>query len=73
MKILHPKVISAPQFRLQWLTGYLGLTHLGFSCGIAHSGIGLISFFQEFSAGINKTFILAGVLGTKASKGLKVL
>ena len=30
-------------------------------------------FFQEFSAGINKTFILAGVLGTKASKGLKVL
>ena len=43
---------------LQWLAGYLGLTWS--SCGMVHGGKGLIFVFQEFSASINKAFILAG-------------
>ena len=35
------------------------------SCGVAHSGKGLISVFREFSASIGKNFILAGGLGTR--------
>ena len=37
------------------------------SCGVAHSGKGLISVFREFSASIGKNFILAGRLGTRLS------
>ena len=37
------------------------------SCEIAHNGKSLISIFQEFSSSINKTFILAGRLGTRLS------
>ena len=33
------------------------------SCGVAHSGKGLISVFREFSASIGKNFILAGGAG----------
>ena len=40
---------------------------LQFSCEIAHSGKGLISLFQGFSASIDKAFILVGRLGTKLS------
>ena len=38
---------------------------LKFSCGIAHSGKGLTSVFQEFSASINEAFILAGGISLK--------
>ena len=34
---------------------------------IAHNGKSIISVFQEFSASINKTFLLAGRLGTRLS------
>ena len=50
---------------LQYLTGYLRLT-LAFMWNRAH-GKSLISIFQEFSCSINKTFILAGGLGTGLS------
>ena len=40
---------------------------LWFSCEISHNGKSLVSVFQEFSASINKTFILVGRLGTKLS------
>ena len=43
---------------LQWLAGYLGLAWS--SCGVVHRGKGLIFVFQEFSASMNKDFILAG-------------
>ena len=38
-----------------------------FSRGIAHSGRGLVFVSQEFSASINKAFILAEGLGTRLS------
>ena len=41
-------------------------TNSGFD-GIAHNGKCLISVFQEFAASIDKTFILAGGLGTGLS------
>ena len=40
---------------------------LQFSCQIVHNVKSLISVFQEFSTSINKTFILAGRLGTRLS------
>ena len=40
---------------------------LKFSCEIAHHRKSLISVFQEFSASINETFILAGRLGARLS------
>ena len=57
---------------LSMLLGSLGatITHKMFEinfCEIAHNGKSLISVFQEFSASINKTFILAGRLGTRLS------
>ena len=50
--------------RLQWLTGYLGLA---LSCGVAHSGWGVISIFQEFSASAGGAFISVGGLGARLS------
>ena len=40
---------------------------LQFSCQIVHNVKSLISVFQEFSTSINKTFILAGRVGTRLS------
>ena len=40
---------------------------LKFSCQREHNGKSLISVFQEFSASINKTFILTGRQGTRLS------
>ena len=40
---------------------------LQFSCEIAHYEQNLISVFQDLFAGINKTFILVGGLGTRLS------
>ena len=40
---------------------------LHFSCETVHNVKSLISVFQEFSASINKTFILAGRVGTRLS------
>ena len=42
-------------------------TNSKFSYEVEHNGKGLVSVFQEFSAIINKTFILAGRLGTRLS------
>ena len=47
------------------LTSYLRLTLV--LCEIAHNRKSIISYFQEFSASINKTFILERRLGTGVS------
>ena len=52
-------------FQAQSVSRYLGLT-LVFSCGIAHSGGGLISV-QECFASVNKMFILVRGLGVRLS------
>ena len=52
-----------------WGLGFrwLGGRWLWFSCGVAYSGGGLVSIFQEFSSSIGGAFILAGALGTGLS------
>ena len=52
-------------FQRQPFTKYL--RQLSFPCEIAHYGRNLISVFQEFFAGIDKSYILAGRLGTRLS------
>ena len=50
-----------------WAFGGWGGRWLWFSCGVAYSGGGLVSVFQEFSSSIGRAFILAGALGTGLS------
>ena len=54
-----------------WLASKVARRIFGANCRfgveIAHSEKSLISVFQDFSATINKAFILAGVLGTGLS------
>ena len=52
---------SKKGFQRQAFTKYLRFL---FSCEIAHYGKGLISVSEEVFASIDKTFILAGRLGT---------
>ena len=52
-------------FQAQSVSRDLGLA-LDFSCGVAHSGGGLISV-QGFFASVNKMFILAGGLRARLS------
>ena len=64
---MAPGSVSVCLVWLQALTGDLGLALVFISCGVEHSGKGLISVFQEFSAGIDKAFISAGRLGAGPS------
>ena len=57
--------LSVAWWRLQWLTGFLGLALV--SCGVAHSGEELIYVFQGFSASIGGAFISGGGLGAGLS------
>ena len=64
-EVIWGKLESENSFQRQYLTKYLRLT-LFFS-EIAHNVKCLISVFQDFSASINKNFILAGRQGTRLS------
>ena len=78
MLVAAPALISCPLFRVSYGWPYdcsdVGSTiaHKIFETSssfhkIADNGKSLISVFQEFTATINKTFILAGRLGTRLS------
>ena len=77
MLVAAPALISCPLSRVLWLAidcSDVGSTiaHKIFETSssfhkIADNGKSLISVFQEFTATINKTFILAGRLGTRLS------
>ena len=68
LRCMHNELLSRG---LQSIAVYNGLQDIWswpwFSRGIAHSGRGLVFVSQEFSASINKAFILAGGLGTRLS------
>ena len=59
------KICQRFTLNLQQFTKYLRLNLVFMWNGVQRKS--LISDFQEFSASINKTFILAGRLGTKLS------
>ena len=61
----HPCFVFDRWPFLTTITHKIFKTNSSFFCEIAHYGKSFISVFEEFSASINKTFILAARLGTR--------
>ena len=68
LRCMHNELLSRGLQSIAVYNGFRDIWHPPwFSCGIAHSGRGLVSVSQEFSASINKASILTGGLGISLS------